>query len=90
MRYDRQTLTGTIHLDGNEFIHCTFERCDIIYSGGTYRIETPTFGQGVRLAFAGSAIGTVMLLQQIRATLPEWFELIMRTPPMANPPSGTN
>jgi hypothetical protein len=88
MRYEREIITGTVHLDGSEFIHCTFERCDIIYSGGPYRIETPTFGQGVRLAFAGAAIGTLMLLQQIRGTLPEWFEQIMQSRPLANMPIG--
>ena len=47
MRYEHTTLTGqVVQLDGNEFDHCTFERCTLVYSGGavpsmTYCRTTP-------------------------------------------------
>ena len=32
--YVGQTFTGSISVDGNRYINCTFEECVIVYGGG--------------------------------------------------------
>ena len=55
-------FTGSILVDGNRYMNCTFERCVITYSGGV----PPSFSgcqfKDSRLSFAGAAANTLAFL----------------------------
>lgn len=62
MRYEKQKFTGErVATDGNEFIGCEFDDCDLTYSGGIRpRFKGNTFGE-VRWRFLGPAGETMKL-----------------------------
>ena len=68
MEYMRRTMTGEVDLDGNTFVHCTFENAVLVYSGG----KQPQFlGCDLRdctIRFSGPAERTVRLLKAFGTT----------------------
>lgn len=66
MRYDSKTFSAEhVPLDGNEFVHCHFLRCTLVYSGGPpptldgCSFGTPTF------KFVGTAGDTLAFLHSL-------------------------
>jgi len=62
MKYENQTFTdAVVTLDYNEFISCTFQRCQIVFHGGGFAISKPTMID-TRFLFADQAHTTLVLL----------------------------
>ena len=63
MKHENKTLSGTVNLDGEEFVNCTFDRATLVYVGG----EPPTLKDcnfaAFTFEFQGSAARTVLFLQ---------------------------
>jgi hypothetical protein len=69
MRYsEREFENKTIRLDGNEFVHCSFEGCTFVYAGGKPpTIEGCSFFSAPKIVFEGSANATLLFLAALRA-----------------------
>ncbi len=63
MKHENKTFTGTVELDDNEFIGCTFENCTLVYSGGKPPLITGGQFRGCKFEFRGHAADTVAFLQ---------------------------
>lgn len=56
----------TIQLDGSTFIDCTFESCELVYSGLLpVRIAGCEFKEGITWTFVGAASLTVGFMQSL-------------------------
>ncbi len=53
----------TAVLDGRHFVGCTFDGCEIAYSGGDFAHEASTFGRPCSLVFYGAAHRTRLVLE---------------------------
>src|SRR5262249_62380829 len=56
------TFTGSITVDGNRYLNCTFERCVITYSGGVPPSFSGCSFKDTKLSFAGAAANTLAFL----------------------------
>lgn len=63
MLYQSRTFTDeTVSLDGNEFIACTFTRCELVFSGGIPPKIVRSKHINSRFAFDKSAANTISFL----------------------------
>jgi hypothetical protein len=74
----QQTYTGeTIDVDGQEFIKCTFQGCDMVYSGGvTPRMQNCELVD-CRWGFDGAALRTIMFMTALYADFGEGGRRVM-------------
>ena len=62
MKFENQTFKDTlVTLDYNEFIGCTFERCQLLFHGGGFSISKPTMIDA-QFVFQDAAKHTLVLL----------------------------
>ena len=64
--------TDTVVLDGHHFIRCTFNGCEIAFSGGDFTHEACTFGK-CDLVFYGAAHRTRLVLEWCGYTITSPF-----------------
>ncbi len=63
----QQTLKNlTIQLDGETFVGCTFESCELVYNGlmSTHFVDC-VFGENIRWRFEGPASNTVEFMKAL-------------------------
>lgn len=65
--------TDTVILDGHHFIGCTFNGCELAYSGGDFAHEGSTFGAECSLMFYGAAHRTRLVLEWCGYTITSPF-----------------
>jgi hypothetical protein len=53
----------TVILDGNFFINCVFDGCELVYSGDSFTHENTTSGRPCNVMLYGAAQRTVQLLE---------------------------
>jgi hypothetical protein len=53
----------TVVLDGRHFVGCTFDGCEISYSGGDFGNEANTYERPCSLVFYGAAHRTRLVLE---------------------------
>ena len=94
MRYQNQIFTEgkEVHLDGNEFHGCTFNRCKLIFSGGQFLLAgNAIFVDCVQFELRGPAGATLEFLRALRAGDLHTFDQLMNSKPSPQivPPSGS-
>jgi hypothetical protein len=57
-----QTFTGSVSVDGNRYINCTFEECVIAYGGGVPPSFSGCHFRNSKLSFVGAAANTLGFL----------------------------
>ena len=65
MRFEKRTFTGeTIAPEGNEYVDCQFEKCNVVFnaSTGTFTFQNCGFRE-CRFGLGGAARTTVALLK---------------------------
>ena len=76
-----------VELDGNEFVDCTFERCQLMYYGGaTPRFDGCSFDHAVFM-FERAAGNTLHVLRDLyhaglKETVEATFDDIRKNPPV--------
>lgn len=65
MKYENETFTNEVELDGNEFIGCVFENCTVVYSGGKQPLITRCSFNNFTFEFRGCADNTVTFLRSM-------------------------
>jgi hypothetical protein len=76
-----------VDLDDSIFTGCTFSRCDVRYSGGTFQLAAVSFAD-CQFLFRGPAANTLGMLQWMRQE-PGGRELFDLTfPPLDDPPAS--
>lgn len=64
MRYESQRFQAQdVELDGNEFVHCSFTHCILIYRGGEFPIFNGCLFVDSPVQFKGAAGRTIGLLK---------------------------
>jgi hypothetical protein len=56
--------SDTVVLDGKSFFLCTFDRCEVVYYGGSITHEECRFS-GCRVTLGGAAWQTIQLMLQL-------------------------
>lgn len=60
----RQFADEAVHLDGYEFVDCTFRNCHLVYSGGElFLFRNSPFGKDCEFEFQGPASNTMNALK---------------------------
>lgn len=87
MKYSNKTFREeTVDLDGNEYIHCTFERCKLMYLGGLIpRLDTCHFDSSPFM-FEKGAGNTIEFLRELyhgglHQNVEAFFDDLRRNPP---------
>jgi hypothetical protein len=91
MRFEKQTLTGVVTFDDNDFVECTFKDCTIQYHGGRYSFVGVKFEGHTKLAIRGAAAYTLSFLKMLhRECSPELVQHMIETAADAmSLPAGT-
>jgi hypothetical protein len=66
MRFENQTFTADITIDGNEFIDCVIENCVVHHYGGPFSLVKSSF-RNVRFAFHDASNNALAFLRLIRS-----------------------
>jgi hypothetical protein len=53
----------SVELDGNEFVDCVFNNCELVYAGGPPPTLTNNSFLGVKFSFRGCAANTAAFLK---------------------------
>ena len=61
----RHFINERVELDGKKFCSCSFNRCCLIYAGGTVEFGAGCIVENCRPEFSGSARRTVLLLHAL-------------------------
>ena len=77
MRYEKQTFeSSTIHLDGNEFIECSFVRCKLLFGGQSVPVTRNCQMTDCEMQFVGASHLTIRLLS-LMLQMPEFRASIL-------------
>ena len=60
-----QTFTGSISVDGNRYVDCTFKGCVMVYGGGVPPSFSGCHFRDSRLSFVGAAANTLAFLKAL-------------------------
>jgi hypothetical protein len=77
-QFKKQTFRGQrIVTDGNEYTECVFERCEVVFAGGTLPILKSNNFNSCRWIFDGAASRTIQMLANLYQG--GWQQLIEET-----------
>lgn len=74
MRFENQTLTSDVTIDGNEFVDCTIENCVVHHYGGPFSFANSSF-RNVRFAFHDASNNALAFLRLIHS-MPNGAQLL--------------
>jgi hypothetical protein len=68
MKYQKTSFTNsTVPLDGNEFVNCLFDNCELIYQGGIPPQLSDNSFNNFKIVFRGPAANTIAFVKAMAA-----------------------